>query len=509
MTGLETHPMTYDALCDRLRNLFELKSARSVLEWDQETMMPERGAPLRARQLAALAGLTHEQFCDAETGRLLDRINDEELDSVGRVVVAETRRDYERARRVPASLVRELTETCSLAHQAWIKARANRNPADFYPWLEKLLDLKRAEVEFRAPSVQPYDEMLSDFERGLTGERVHQLFEEFKAWAIPFVRAIKNSARRPDRSPLTQTYSISAQERMAREVIRAMGFDFSAGRMDLAAHPFCGGTGPFDVRLTNRFDENDVLSSFFSALHEAGHGLYEQGLNPEHMGLPVGEAASMAIHESQSRLWENFIGRSRAFWRCWFPRFQANFGAQTAGLDEDDFYFALNAVEPSLIRVEADEVTYNLHIILRTELERALVDGSLAVRELEDAWNARMVEYLGIEPAHPSEGVLQDPHWAFAGFGYFPTYTYGNLYAAQLHKSLAKDIDLTSALEAGELHGIRDWLRAKIHRKGRLEQPAQLIREVTGEDLNPQNLIAYLEGKFIPLYDLPCDPATR
>lgn len=495
--------MTYSKLCETLQGIQDLRGAQAILSWDQETQMPPKAAKMRARQMGALSALIHEQSTAKELGQLIDNVSEDELDELGKVNLREAKRNFERSLKIPASLVRELTETCSLANEAWFKAKTENNVSEFLPWLEKLVDLKRQEMECRAPGQPIYDELLDDYEPGLKETQVEALFSELKTWLIPFVKELKEAPKQPDLTLLKRPFKIEDQKAFGLETIKLMGFDFKAGRFDTSAHPFCGGVGPYDVRITTRYLEDDVLSSFFSFVHEAGHALYEQGLDPEHLGLPVCEAASMAFHESQSRLWENCIARSKAFWDFMFPRFVKQFGEPAKGLEQDRFYHAVNAVEPSLVRVEADEVTYNLHVILRFELERDLFSGKLTVAELEDAWNARMVEYLGLEPKCPAEGVLQDIHWAFAGFGYFPTYTYGNLYSAQIFDAVNKEIpDLDAQIRSGNFASLREWLREKIHRVGKRLSPDDLIQSISGQALHQSYLIDYLEAKYRPLYGL-------
>ena len=436
-------------------------------------------------------------------GELIAKAGEEDLGEVEAVNVRELKRGYERARKVPAKLVKELSKTCSEAHEAWLRARKAGTPDEFLPFLERLVALKTDEAKHLDPDKPVYDVLLDEYERDLTQVDVEALFKELKAWTVPFVQELAAAPKQPDLTALKKRYPIAAQEVFGLEMVKAMGFDFNAGRADTAAHPFCGGVGPRDVRLTTRYHEDDVLSSFFSFVHEAGHGLYEQGLDEAQFGLPAGEAASMAFHESQSRLWENFLARSRPFWEFAFPRFQAAFGEHAAGLELDSFHHAVNAVEPSYTRVEADEVTYNLHVILRFELERDLFAGALEVKDIEAAWNARTEEMLGFTPPSPNLGFMQDIHWSFAGFGYFPTYTYGNLYAAQIHEALREALpNLDDLLRAGNLRPIRDWLKESIHRHGGRWQPTELVRKLTGRDLHHGALVRYLEEKYRPLYGL-------
>jgi carboxypeptidase Taq len=495
--------VTYTDLCETLKSIHDLQGAQAILSWDQETTMPPKAAKSRARQLGALSALIHQQSTSKALGSLLDNVPEDDLDDVAKVNLSEARRSFERSLKVPGSLVRELTETCSLANEAWQKAKSEDKVSIFLPWLKKVVDLKRQEIEHRAPGAHVYDEMLDDYERGLTEEQVAERFADLKTWLIPFVKELSEAPKQPDLSLLKRPFEVSRQESFGLETIKLMGFDFDAGRFDTSAHPFCGGVGPFDVRITTRYLEDEVLSSFFSFVHEGGHALYEQGLNPEHLGLPVCGAASMAFHESQSRLWENCVARSKSFWEFMFPRFVKHFGEPARDLEFEPFYHAVNAVAPSMVRVESDEVTYNLHVILRFEIERDLFAGRLQVEDLEEAWNARMVEYMGLEPRFPSEGVLQDIHWAFGGFGYFPTYTYGNLYSAQIFATVQKELpDLDQQIRRGHLSPLREWLREKIHKVGKLKAPGELIQEISGEPLHQRFLVNYLEEKYRPLYGL-------
>lgn len=495
--------MSYQELAERLQSIQDLIGAKAILGWDQETKMPKKGSRIRSRQLSTLSGLIHERVTDPQIGDWLAAIDKDSLSPAERVNVEETQRGYERAVRVPARLVKTLTETCSLALEAWGKAKQEQDPSGFLPLLKTLIELKKEEVQHRAPGAHIYDELLDDYEPGLKEAQVERLFGELKTWLSPFVKEIVESSVKADVSVLRKGYPIAKQESFGKDTIGLMGFDFEAGRVDVSAHPFCGGVGPFDVRLTTRYLENEVLSSYFSFVHEAGHGLYEQGLNPEYFGLPAGSAASMAFHESQSRLWENCVARSQPFWEFMFPRFLKHFGVDQSALTFDSFFLAVNAVEPSLIRVESDEVTYNLHVILRYELERDLFNGSLEVEDLEQAWNSKMQDMLGMVPDTPANGFLQDIHWAFASFGYFPTYAYGNLYASQIFHSLRQDLpQLDEQLRQGQMGDLRDWLRDKIHAHGKLKKPEQLIRDISGEDLNPSYFTRYLEDKYRPLYKI-------
>jgi carboxypeptidase Taq len=497
----------YAELIRRVKAIALLNSCGSVLHWDHQTYMPANGAAHRAEQLALLAGLSHEQFTAPEVGELLSRAEEESDRQEPRSAVAvnlrEIRRAYVRAARVPPALVEELARTAALAHDVWVDARRTSDFERFRPWLAKLVALKQQEAAAVGGGGVPYDALLDEYEPGETVARLTPVFAELRTSLVDLVGRIGRSPKRPDLSILHRAYPIAAQEAFGRRVAEAIGFDFQAGRLDATVHPFCSGIGPGDTRLTTRYSLHDFGDAFFSILHEAGHGLYDQGLEPEHFGTPMGEAVSLGIHESQSRLWENFVGRSRAFWEHWLPPVCRAFPEALTGVGLDAFVFAVNDVRPSLIRVDADEATYNLHILLRFELERALIDGDLAVADLPAAWADGMDRLLGIRPPDDARGCLQDVHWSGGSFGYFPTYTLGNLYAAQFFaKARAELGDLTEQFRRGEFLPLTAWLRRTIHREGQRYRAADLVAAITGEPLNPGYLLRHLAEKFQVLYGL-------
>ncbi len=481
-------------LSARLQELRDLGAAAALLSWDQEVMLPPRGAPARARQSAALAGVLHERLCDPALGRLLAEAAAAGAAGLDAAAVREATRDRDRAVRVPRELVTELAAATSVAQQAWVGARERADWAAFAPHLARLVALKRREAEAVGYDAEPYDALLDEFEPGARAATLTPLFARLREEIVALLGTVGDA---PAEGPLTGDFPIARQETLSREVLAFMGFDLEAGRLDVSAHPFTTGTSRGDVRLTTRYDPRDLRVGLYATIHEAGHGLYEQGIPDELAGTPLADAASLGIHESQSRLWENMIGRSREFWEHWAPRVRALFPDRLEGVTAEAMYRAVNAVRPSLIRIEADEVTYNLHIVLRFELERALLAGEIAVEDLPAHWNARLRETLGVRPADDAEGVLQDIHWACGLFGYFPTYTLGNLYAAQFHAQACRDIgDLPGLIARGDTAPLLAWLRAKIHARGRILPAQELCREVTGRGLETGPFVAYLRAKF-------------
>jgi len=502
-----TSDEAYAELIRRVKSIVLLNSCGSILHWDHQTYMPVKGAAHRAEQLALVAGLAHDQFTRPEIGDLLSRAEEgsarREPGSAAAVNVREIRRAYDRAMRVPPALVEELARTAALAQDVWVEARRASDFGRFRPWLEKLVALKRQEAKAVSAGGLLYDALLDEYEPGETVERLTPVFGALRKSLVDLVGRIAGSPKRPDLSILHRAYPIAAQEAFGKTVVAAFGFDFQAGRLDVTTHPFCSGIGPGDTRLTTRYNPHDFGDGFFSILHEAGHGLYDQGLDAEHYGTPMGEAVSLGIHESQSRLWENFVGRSRVFWEHWLPQAHQAFPEALTGVGLDAFVFAINDVRPSLIRVDADEATYNLHILLRFELERALIDGDLPVADLPAAWADGMERFLGIKPPDDAQGCLQDIHWSGGSFGYFPTYTLGNLYAAQFFAQARAELgDLEERFRHGEFLPLKDWLNRRIHREGQRYRAADLVSAVTGEPLNPGYLLRHLTEKFGTLYGL-------
>jgi carboxypeptidase Taq len=504
-----TPDAAYDELIRRSREKSLLASCTSLLGWDEQTYMPRGGAEHRGNQMALLAGLQHEKATDPRIGTLLGTLEGSELaadlESPAGVNVREIRRDYDRQNKLPRTLVEELARTASLAQQEWIAARQKSDFARFRPWLERIVHLKQREAECLGGGAISYDVLLDEYEPGATGADLARLFTALRQALVPLVEAILGSRVRPDLAVLRRSsgYPIDRQRIFGEAVAAAIGFDFRCGRLDTAAHPFCTGIGPGDCRITTRYEPADFSDALFGVLHETGHALYDQGLAPEHFGTPMGEAVSLGVHESQSRLWENAVGRSRPFWTHVFPLAQRIFPGTLADVSPDELILAVNRVEPSLVRVQADEVTYNLHVLLRFELEQALLCGDLTAGDVPAAWNQGMQRLLGLTPPGDSEGCLQDIHWSAGLFGYFPTYTLGNLYAAQLFARAGAELgDLDAAFARGEFAGLLEWLRDRIHRHGRRHRPARLIEQATGAAPDPQPLIKALRTKYSALYQL-------
>jgi carboxypeptidase Taq len=493
----------YEALRRDLRETAVIASAGAVLAWDQETQLPTRGSALRADQLASLSGIVHERRTRPQVEEWLAVAEaDAELrsDPAVRANLRELRRDYDRAVKLPASLVRELAQTAALAQRAWRDAREASDFGSFAPWLEKTLELARAKAACYRPG-EPraaYDALLDEYEPDATAGPLERLFGELRGRLAPLIAEIVE-ARPPSAGPLDGLrVPVARQIEFNRVVASSIGFDFEAGRLDVSTHPFCEGIGPGDTRLTTRFREDHFLDALSSTMHEAGHGLYEQGLPKEqHLGEPLGESTSLGIHESQSRMWENLVGRSRAFWTWALPEARRALHSDLGGASVDDLFRAVNRVEPGLIRVDSDEATYNLHVLLRFDLERAMLRGDLAVADLPEAWNARIRSDLGLDVPDDRRGCLQDIHWSMGAIGYFPTYTLGNLYAAQLWEAARKQLpDLDEAIGRGEFGGLLGWLREHVHRHGRQYSALELCRRATGEELSVEPFFRYLEGKL-------------
>ncbi len=486
-----------------------MKSMSRLLGWDQRTHIPPKGHPHRHNQFGMLAKWIHARATDPRLGEALARVEASELvadpGAVAAVNVREWRRDYDRATKIPQELAVALAKATAEGETAWERTRPQGDWETFKPFLATVVALKRQQAQALGYAAEPYDAHLDLFEPGETAAALAPLLEELRVALLRVLEAVLGSGRRPRSEVGRRHFPVDGQERLARLAAQSLGYDFAGGRLDQTAHPFSVDIGPGDVRITTRFDEHRFSQAFFGTLHETGHALYDQGLPPEHWGAPRGEAVSLGIHESQSRLWENLVGRSLGFWRFFYPRAQETFAA-LKDVPLLVFHFAVNEVRPSLIRTEADEVTYNLHILLRFELERALMNGDLEVEELPGAFNDKMRVYLGLTPPGPGQGVMQDVHWSAGFFGYFPTYTLGNLYAAQFFARAAAELGpMEERFAAGDFAPLLAWLREKIHSQGQRLWARPLVREVTGEEVTPQHLVRYLRRKFGALYDFPVE----
>jgi carboxypeptidase Taq len=495
--------MTENPKLDQLKRLLaendDLRNAATLLFWDQRVMMPPGGAQARAEAIATVSRLTHERFVDPELGNLLEDLKGLEetldYDSDDASLLRVARRDYDKAVRVPPELTGEIRRASALAVADWGAAKENADFEAMLPHLEKHLELKHRYVECFEPSDETYDVLLDDFEPGMKTAEVRAIFDTLKEELLPLIKEI-GDAGDVDDSFLTGEFDAGAQHAFSLEIVRRFGFTDEEWRLDTTAHPFMTTPGHGDVRLTTNYRSNDI-TSLFASMHEFGHGVYEWGVAPELSRSPLGSGVSLGVHESQSRTWENLIGRSRPFWRFFYPRLQEHF-PQFSSVDEEAFYRAVNKVHPSLIRIDADEVTYNMHIILRFELEQDMIDGRVDLRDLPEAWNARMDEYLGIDVPSAREGVLQDMHWPSGSMGYFPTYALGNVISVQIWDRLKEDVDVDDLMERGEFDEIREWLRSNLYVLGRKFEPQETIERVTGSRIDPAPYVRYLREKLAP-----------
>jgi carboxypeptidase Taq len=457
--------------------------------------------------MALLARLGHEMLTDPRIGELLATVEGSSLvtdtESDAAANAREIRRTFDRATKLPKELVEEIARVTTQAQGVWQDARQHSDFARFRPWLEKIVALKRQEASAISYTDCPYDALLDEYEPGATTAEITRVFADLTKDLVSLVAAIAATGKQPDRDVLHRDFPVDRQQVFGQSAAAALGYDFDAGRLDTTTHPFCSGHGPGDCRITTRYNPRFFNEAFFGILHETGHGIYEQGLDAEKFGTPVGTAASMGIHESQSRLWENQVGRGRAFWEHFFPRARQTFPAALRDVSLDAWLFAVNDVRPSLIRVEADEATYGLHIALRFELEQALLSGDLAPADVPGAWNDKFRQWLGLTPPDDAHGCLQDIHWSFGGLGYFPTYALGNLYAAQFMDQARHDLPgLEDDFRRGEFGRLKGWLNESIHRHGQRYRANELCRRVTGRPLDHRPFLNYLRSKYEPLYGL-------
>jgi carboxypeptidase Taq len=492
---------SYDLLRERLAEVSHLNSTLAVLQWDQEVHMPVKGSGPRAKTISYLSVLAHQKLLDLDKGKVLSRLhraNKTMSDPHASIIIQEAWRAYDRERKLPEPFVKELAELCSVAQTAWAHARKKDDFTVFLPHLKRIIELKRQEAEYLGYKDSPYDALLDVYEPGLTSRRVTGIFEELRNFLQSFVRDLAvSSKRQPKEDVLKGVFPITEQQAFNAWMTHKIGFDQEAGRLDISTHPFTTSFHPHDVRLTTRYDESNVLYAIGSSIHEMGHGLYEQGLPIEHFGTPLGETVSLGIHESQSRLWENNIGKSRPFWQYFYPKLQQCFPRPYKQVPFETFYQIINRVEPSFIRTESDEVTYNLHIILRFEIEKGLIEGKIKVKDLPEIWNAKIKEYLGLKVSNDRLGVLQDVHWSSGAIGYFPTYTLGNLYAAQFYHAAKDQIkNLDQQVKRGDFTAIKGWLKTNIHAHGKLYTAEALVKKITGEPLTTKYFIDYLKQKY-------------
>jgi len=490
---------------ERLGEVFDVRSALALLHWDQEVYMPPKAGPARGRQLATLSAFEHRLFTSEEMGRLLDELTAaaDQLDPDDARLVAETRYDYERATRLPEAFVHRFAEEQSKAYLAWVTARKQSDFALFRPHLATLAELLRQRADYLGYEGSPYNALLEDYERGMTAELLRPIFVVLVSRQQALVARIAAAGDPADFTWLEQEWEEPAQWEFSLRVLRDMGYDFEAGRQDKSVHPFTTNFDLYDVRVTTRINPRELFAGLMGSIHEGGHALYEQGFQTKDQRTTLAQAPSLGIHESQSRLWENLIGRSRAFWEHYAPVLRQHYPGKLDNVTSDQIYRAVNRVQPSLIRVEADECTYNLHIVLRFEIEVALIEGRMSVDEVPEAWNAKMKEYLGVVVPDDAHGCLQDIHWSHGSMGYFPTYALGNLYGAQLFEKVVEDIpDLWAQVAKGDIQSLLTWLRRNVHQYGRRKTAVDIIRVATGAAPGPQAVLRYLERKFSAIYPL-------
>ncbi|QQE80227.1 carboxypeptidase M32 [Alicyclobacillus sp. SO9] len=491
-----------------VEKMLHYSEAIGLMEWDLRTGAPKQGAELRAEAIGTLSSEVFRMQTAEEMGEYLDRLSTPEalpeLDEITAASVTEMKKEYERNSKIPAERFHEFVVLASKAESIWEEAKDKSDFAMFRPYLEQIVAFKREFVEYWGyTDNNKYDTLLDQFEPGLTVAELDPIFANLRRETVDLLQAVTGSGQRVDESKFERRYDPQVQRQLSIRMLEQMGYDFRAGRIDSTVHPFMTALNRYDTRVTTKYLLTDMRSALFSTIHEGGHALYEQGISPDLIGTPLCGGVSNGIHESQSRFWENMIGRSRAFWEYNYKSVLELFPSQFADISLEDFYRGVNVVKPSLIRIEADELTYNLHIMVRYEIEKELVNGSVEVKDLPELWRQKMKDYIGLEPKNDGEGVLQDVHWSGGEFGYFPTYALGNIYAAQFAWAMERDNpNYMDEVRHGELTNIRTWLHDKIHRYGKLRTPSELVEGATGKPLDSQHLVDYLKNKFSALYGL-------
>ncbi len=484
-----------------LQKIADVKYASAVLQWDQETYLPPKGNNIRGRQIASLNEIAHQQFTDAAIGTLLNELGGkDDLSDTQKRNVQLSLEDYTKATKFTSDFVRQMSETTNKSFHAWIQARKENSFAGFQKPLDDLIQLKKQEAEILGYTQHPYDALLNEYDKGLTVTITDKVFAELKPQLSVLLANIKNKTQL-DSSFLHQHFDKDQQWKFGMEILKRMQFDFEAGRQDISEHPFTINFNNADVRVTTRIDETDFGNMTWSCIHEGGHALYEQGLPGEEYGLPLGEYASLSIHESQSRLWENNVGRALPFWQHNFLLAKTFFSKQLGNLTVDQFYRAINKVQPSLIRTEADELTYHFHVMIRYEIEKMLIDGSITTKDIPAYWNEHYEQYLGVKVPDDKRGCLQDVHWSHGSFGYFATYSLGSLYAAQLYAAISKENDsLEKEIATGNNTTVLNWLKKNIYSYGRYYTSEELCKKATGETLNSTHFINYATKKYGDIY---------
>lgn len=496
-----------DLFMERIRTVKSYEEAAGVLYWDLRTGAPKKGASQRSQTIGMLYSEAFKLTIAEEMGNWLEELSQPEsfasLSEMEQRAVEQMKRRYDRSKKIPSELYQQYVILTSEAENVWEDAKHAADFSMFQPYLEKIVDYNRQFTQLWGYEDHPYDALLDDYDPGMTVQKLDALFAEVREQLVPLVAAVQQSKQVPDTSFLQQTFEVSKQRAFSEFILKQLGYDFEAGRLDETEHPFATGLNPADVRVTTRFKQDDLAFALFSTIHECGHALYEQNISTELSGTPLAEGASYGIHESQSRFWEIFVGMSRPFWKRYMSDLQQHFPGQFDQVSDEQFYKAINKSTPSLIRIEADELTYNLHIMIRYEIEKQLIAGEIEVSQLPQIWNDKYEEYLGVRPQHDGEGVLQDVHWSGGAFGYFPSYSLGNMYAAQIYAHLQSTLpNFNTLVESGDFAPILDWLKEHIYRHGAMLKPEQFIQQVTGQELDATYLTDYLQAKYSDIYNL-------
>ncbi len=491
----------YKEYVTKMRQIADVKYSSAVLQWDQETYLPPKGNAIRGQQIATLNEIAHQQFANEKVGALLNELmTANDLSNTQKRNVQLSFYDYNRANKFTSDFIRKMTETVNKSFHAWVQARKENSFTAFQQPLDELIQLKKQEADILGYGNHPYDALMNDYDKGLTVAITDKIFTGLKPQLSSLLNEIENKTQVDD-SFLHQHFDKDSQWKFGIEILKRLDFNFEAGRQDISEHPFTTNFNNADVRITTRIDENDFNNMTWSCLHEAGHALYEQGLSGDEYGLPLSEYCSLSIHESQSRLWENNVGRALPFWQHNFSLLQTFFKKQLTGIDIDRFYKAINKVTPSLIRTEADELTYHFHVMIRYEIEKMLIDGSIATKDIPAYWNEHYKKYLGIKVPDDKRGCLQDVHWSHGSFGYFATYSLGSLYAAQLYAAITgENVSIEQEIAAGNNKSLLQWLNKNIHQHGRFYMSEELCKKVTGETLNSTHFIRYATKKYSNIY---------
>lgn len=498
---------TVKELNKRLVDISHLSSILYLLDWDQAVNMPQKASDARALSVSQLSSIVHNKFIEIDSDGLLTELKKQleagKIKGKDAAIVSETWRSFERNKKLPEVFVKELSELTSKSQVLWAKAREENNFKLFSPCLSKIVELKRQETKYVGYTGSPYNALLDEYEPGITVDEASKILNDLKDFLIPFLKKIKQSKVKINSKKIKGKFSLSDQIAFNEFIVKKIGFDMDIGRMDKSTHPFATGLHPYDVRFTTRYKDDDIFYSISSSIHEAGHGMYEQGLPAKYFGTPLAEAVSYGIHESQSRIWEKNIGQDKNFWKYFYPKLQKEFPKPFKGITLDEFYKIINKVGSSLIRTEADEVTYSLHVIMRFEIEKEMIEGTIDIKDLPKIWKSKMKEYLDINVPDDALGVLQDIHWSAGYIGYFPSYVFGNLYAAQFYSTMEKKVsNIPGKIAKGQFKEINEWLNKNIHTHGKAYKAGELVKKVTGESLNSRYFIEYLEKKYKDIYNL-------